>query len=146
MSTFKKVISIVLCLTMVFGTFAVAGDLFVPKASATVGESRIPTFAKLKETYGDDFVYYGIDVMEYDADNNPYYTDHYVQPGDKLQIQHTVKMTRYMGVGTSYLMFDAAFFDLTNGTGTMPSSLDATMNPNHTANKTDKTITGARGL
>ena len=147
MSTFKKVISIVLCLTMVFGTFAIAGDLFVPKASATVGESRVKTYAELEEAYGSDFIYYAIDVMEYDADGNPYYTDHYVEAGDTLQIRHYIKMSRFMGLSTFYLFYDADFFDIRNGETDLPNGAELTMNADHDAVGTDTTANSrARGM
>ena len=144
MSTFKKVISIVLCLTMVFGTIAVAGDLFAPKASATEGESQVLTYEEALAEFGSDFVYYAVDVMEYDADGNPYYTDHYVEAGDTLQVRHYIKMSRYMGTCTMVLMFDSAFFDLTTDGTTYPSKVALNMNADHDAVGTS-TAVNSRG-
>ena len=129
MSTFKKVISLVLCFTMLLGTVAIAGDLFAPKAAAADAESAVKSYADLKTEYGD-FMYYGIDVMEYDVNGDEVYTDYYVNAGDTLKILHYIKSTRYISSTELFLEFDSDFFDISNN-GADYDSTAMTVNANH---------------
>ncbi len=148
MTKFKRFLSCFLALTMVLGMFSGLGAMFAVDASAAVvkGESQVLTYDEALEEFGSDFIYYAVDVMEYDEDGNPYYTDHYVQPGDTLQIRHYIKMSRFMGTTTIMLLFDSAFFDL-KVDGTYPNTVNMVMNPDHDAVGTDKSANSrARGL
>ena len=95
MSAFKKVISLVLCFTMLLGTVAVAGDLLAPKASAAEVTSSIKSYAELAEQY-DNFIYLGTDAYE-TVDGELELSDGYVQPGDKLTFRFYMKSDRYIG-------------------------------------------------
>ena len=141
MSTFKKVVSLVLCLTMLMGTVVLA----IPTASAaeettttatshTGDKSVIKTMDEIKANgYADGsnnwFIYFGIDFYEQDADGEWIITDHYVQPGDSLKGYVYYKSNLWIGAGTVYFVFDRNFFDVTNG-DTGLTYLDS-YDPNH---------------
>ena len=50
MSMFKKVLSVVLCLSMLAGSFAMLGNL-VPQASAAAGTSMVKSYDALEAEY-----------------------------------------------------------------------------------------------
>ena len=149
MTKFKRFLSCFLALTMVLGMFSGLGAMFTVDASAAVivGTSNVKTYEEAVTEFGSDFIYYAIDVMEYDEDGKPYLTDHYVQPGDTLQVRHYIKMSRFMGLSTFYLFYDADFFDIRNGETDLPNGAELTMNADHDAVGTDTTANSrARGM
>ena len=108
MSTFKKVISIVLCFSLLAGSFAFLGDLIVPKASAA-GETHITkTYDELDAAY-NNFIYLGIDVYEV---GNGMLTDGYVNAGDWLEYRMTILSDMYIGQSYPLVVYDKDFFDI----------------------------------
>ncbi|MBP3327711.1 MAG: hypothetical protein J6L91_02245, partial [Clostridia bacterium] len=155
MSTFKKVVSLVLCLTMLMGTVVLA----IPTASAaeettttatshTGDKSVIKTMDEIKANgYADGsnnwFIYFGIDFYEQDADGEWIITDHYVQPGDSLKGYVYYKSNLWIGAGTVYFVFDRNFFDVTNG-DTGLTYLDS-YDPNHEQYPTENYPANVKG-
>ena len=82
MSTFKKVVSLMLCFAMLLGTVAIAGNSIVaPKAyAAEAPVSGIDSYADLAAKY-DNFVYLGLEFYEKNSDGEYTLTDYKVQPG-----------------------------------------------------------------
>lgn len=129
MSTMKKVISLVLCVAMLVGTFALVGNV-APVAEATEGTAGIKSYADLVTQYGtnvgadgltDGFVYFGAEVLE--ADGKP--TDHYVMPGDELTVRLYFKSNMYCSEPYIIELFDNKFFDVKLPAGTEGVSIDA---------------------
>ena len=129
MSTLKKVISIVLCISLLAGTVAFVGDLIVPKANAAAGTSNIKSYAELEAAY-DSFIYLGLEA--YEADGT--LTDGYVQPGDEITFRMYIKSDRYMGNGTYYSVYDKSFFDVTNITHNASKTYTAYSGVNYETN------------
>ena len=125
MSTFKKVLSLVLCLAMVFGT-VVIGFAADDKAETYYAgsESVIDTMADFEELGYDKtqkkfYMYLGVDYYEKNAAGAYELTDHYVQPGADLRGKVYFKTNMYTGSGMAiYFHFDRNFFDISNGKGT----------------------------
>ena len=107
MSKMKKVISLVLCVAMLAGTFTFLGDLIAPSASAA-GTSNVAKYADIDAKY-DKFVYVGIDVIEV---ANGELTDGYVQPGDWLEYHMTLLSDMYIGTASPHLVYTKNFFDV----------------------------------
>ncbi|MBQ2846912.1 MAG: hypothetical protein IJE74_01465 [Clostridia bacterium] len=110
MSTFKKVISLVLCVAMLAGSFVFVGDLAAPEASAAETTAGIDSYADLVAKYGqgdDGFIYVGTEFYEEDGR----LTDYYVQPGDKLTVKQYIKSNMYTGEVKIMTLFDKTFFD-----------------------------------
>ena len=133
MSTFKKVLSLVLCMAMIFSTVAVAG--FAADTTETYyagNESVIDTLADF-EALGYDktqqkfYMYLGVDYYEQNEVGEWVLTDHYVQPGAQLRGEVYFKTNMYTGSGMAiYFNFDRNFFDVTNGKGaTYPATANS---------------------
>lgn len=121
MSTFKKVISLVLCLSMLTGVFAVLG---APIASAvnistvkTPVTHTVRSVAELNKQYGDRGYYYlGLEFYEYGADGKTTtLSDGYVDPGQTLQVKIYMKTSFFFNQADTYYAFDRNFFDISNG-------------------------------
>jgi hypothetical protein len=106
----KKVLSVVLCICMLAGSFAMLGVL-VPQASAAEGTSMIKSYDALEEQY-DKFIYLGEEAYEEDADGNLVLTDYYVQPGDWIYYRLYVKSDLFIGLSQPYTAYDNSFFDV----------------------------------
>ena len=115
----KKVISLLLCVAMLFGTVAVVGSVASAEelSGAPLEGTNIETYADLVAEYGtktgadgltDGFIYFGAEVVE----SNGKITDGYVKPGDVLDVRVYVKSNMYTGDGIMYLVFDNKFFDI----------------------------------
>ena len=108
MSTFKKVISIVLCIAMLAGSVSILGGLATPEAKAAEGTSKIDSYESLAAAY-NNFVYFGTEFYEIDitknADgtlgeaSNHTLTDYYVDAGDYLEARLYLKSDMYHGEG-----------------------------------------------
>ncbi len=129
MSKMKKVISLVLCIAMLAGTFTFLGDLMVPKADAAEG-SNVKTYAEIDAQY-DKFVYVGVDVYEV---ANGELTDGYVQPGDWLEYHMTVYSDMYVGATYPVFVFEKDFFDVRVVTCTTPRDHDNYANSDYEGN------------
>lgn len=124
MSTFKKVISLVLCLSMLTGVFAVLG---APIASAAVGDDlskvlptptlkKVKTVADLNKNYSNGYFYLGLEFYEYGADGkSTTLSDGYVTAGQTLQVRFYMKSSFYFNAATIHYAFDRNFFDISNG-------------------------------
>ncbi len=154
MSTFKKVVSLVLCLAMLLSTVAIVGNAIVaPKASdaeSSVPVSGIDSYADLAAKY-DNFVYLGLEFYEKNSEGDYTLTDYKVQPGQELKMYFYLKTDMYLGSGAPYIIFERSFFDVTNGATNLtyddtydpdhadyptegyPAVFAGTMNPNHSA-------------
>ena len=110
MSMFKKVLSVVLCLSMLAGSFAMLGNL-VPQASAAAGTSMVKSYDALEAKY-DKFIYLAEEAYEEDADGNLVLTDYYVQPGDWITYRLYVKSDLYIGNSQPYTAYDNSFFNV----------------------------------
>ena len=142
MSTFKKVVSLILCLAMLMGTVVLAvptalaaEETTTPATSHTGDKSVIKTMEEIKangyaDGSGNYFLYFGLDFYEQDADGEWTITDHYVQPGDSLRGYFYYKSNMWMGAGNVYIVFDRAFFDVTNGFDGL--TYNDTYDPDHT--------------
>ena len=117
MSKMKKVISLVLCIAMLAGTFTFLGDLIVPSAEAA-GTSQVKTFAEVDAAY-DDYIYLGLDVIEV---ANGELTDGYVNAGDWLEYHMTVLSDFYVGNTAPVFIYDRNFFDVRVVTSNTPST------------------------
>ena len=137
MSKMKKVISLVLCIAMLAGTFTFLGDLVAPSASAA-GTTNVAKYADLDKEY-DKFVYVGIDVIEV---ANGELTDGYVQPGDWLEYHMTVLSDMYIGTSYPHLVYTKDFFDVRVVTSKNKPSHDNYTNNDYEGNKkfTDGTL------
>lgn len=129
MSTMKKVISLMLCVAMLIGTFAIVGNV-APVASAEelsgaeiLENTNIDSYESLVAQYGtnkgedgltDGFVYVGTEILE----ANGKVTDHYVKPGDVLTVRVYVKSNMYCGEPYIISLFDNTFFDVKTPAGT----------------------------
>lgn len=135
MSTMKKVISLMLCVAMLIGTFAIVGNV-APVASAEelsgapLEGTNIDSYESLVAQYGtkvgadgltDGFVYVGAEIIE----ANGKVTDHYVKPGDELTVRIYVKSNMYCGELYVQTLFDNTFFDIKTPAGTEGVKLDA---------------------
>ena len=132
MSTFKKVLSLVLCFVMLLGIAlpaAVAADETTEtETSHTGSESVIDSLADLDARDGY-YLYLGLEFYEEDADGEWTITDHYVEPGQTLKAEVYLKSDMWFGAGNPYFIFERSFFDVTNGfTG---FSYDSTYDPDH---------------
>ena len=107
MSKFKKVISLVLCLAMLAGTFTTLGAV-APVASAADVKSNVKSFAEIDNAY-DSYVYFGIDVYEV---ANGELTDGYVKAGDWLEYRVSVYSDLYISSTAPHIMFTKSFFDV----------------------------------
>ena len=151
MSTFKKVVSLMLCFAMLLSTVAIAGNIVAPKASAAEAPvSGIDSYADLADKY-DNFVYLGLEFYEQTEGGEYTLTDYKVQAGQDLRMYFYIKTDMYLGGGNPYIIFDRNFFDVTNGatnltydetydaahadypTENYPSLVEGTMNPAHSA-------------
>ncbi|MBO5859227.1 MAG: hypothetical protein J6R20_05575, partial [Clostridia bacterium] len=90
MSTFKKVLSLVLSVAMIFSTVAVAFAADSTESYYAGNESVIDSLADI-EALGYDksqskfYLYIGVDYYEKNAAGAYELTDHYVQPGADLR-------------------------------------------------------------
>lgn len=121
MSTLKKVISLVLCLSMLTGVLAVLG---APIASAvnistvkTPVTHTVRSVAELNNQYGDRGYYYlGLEFYEYGEDGKTTtLSDGYVDPGQTLQVKIYMKTSFYFSQAETHYAFDRNFFDISNG-------------------------------
>lgn len=121
MSTLKKVISLVLCLSMLTGVLAVLG---APIASAvnistvkTPVTHTVRSVAELNNQYGDRGYYYlGLEFYEYGEDGKTTtLSDGYVDPGQTLQVKIYMKTSFYLKSAETHFGFDRNFFDISNG-------------------------------
>lgn len=112
MSNLKKVISLLLCLSMLAGMVAILDGAFVPTASAASAEPvthKIKTMEQLNAEYGNkDFYYLGLEF--YESNGKP--TDGYVQPGDTLEVRVYVKSSFFMSKLSTHYVFENTFFDV----------------------------------
>lgn len=130
MSTMKKVISLLLCVAMLFGTVAVVGSVASAEelSGAPLEGTNIDSYESLVAQYGtkvqksqikqngkfvtvdatDGFIYIGAEIVE----SNGKVTDGLVQPGDELDVRLYVKSNMYTGDGMLFLVFDNKFFDV----------------------------------
>lgn len=120
MSNLKKVVSLLLCLSMLVGVFTVLGGTLAPTASAVKLDelpaepviNKVKTVQELNAEYGDKGYYY-LGLEFYEADGK--LTDGYVNAGDELTVKFYVKSSYYVyKVATNYA-FDRNFFDISNG-------------------------------
>lgn len=130
MSNLKKVISLLLCLSMLAGMVAILDGAFVPTASAASAEPvthKIKTMEQLTAEYGDKGFYY-LGLEFYESNGKP--TDGYVKPGDTLEVRVYVKSSFYIKTLTNHYVFENNFFDVTNGK-TYTTSDKATLNSDY---------------
>ncbi|MBQ2973850.1 MAG: hypothetical protein IJE19_05795, partial [Clostridia bacterium] len=70
MSKFKRALSALLAIAIVFGMFSCLAPIAAPVAKAAEGVSKIDSYADLNATYGqngDGFVYVGTEYYEADG-------------------------------------------------------------------------------
>ncbi|MBR2732335.1 MAG: hypothetical protein IKD72_10180, partial [Clostridia bacterium] len=134
MSTTKRGVSLLLCLSMLVSMFSILGAI-MPKAYAAEGESQVKSYADCLAEYGAGFIYYAVDMFEQDGDDWVL-TDHYINAGDTLKARIYIKSSRYMGASTAGLVWSSNMFEhdvpasATSGGGT---PVVCTVNPNHPA-------------
>ena len=154
MSTFKKVISIVLCIAMLAGSVSVLGGLATPEAKAAEGTSKVDSLASLDAAY-DNYVYFGTEFYEIDitknadgtlgAASNHVLTDYYVDAGQYLEARLYLKSDMYLGEGTFFFLYENDFFDVKQLTNAVPANPNGYtqgqaggVNANHPAYKVNK--------
>ena len=131
MSNLKKVISLLLCLSMLAGMVAILDDAFVPTASAASAEPvthKIKTMEQLNTEYGDKGFYY-LGLEFYESNGKP--TDGYVQPGDTLEVRVYVKSSFYVNKLSTHYVFENTFFDVRKN-GAYETVSKAPINPGYT--------------
>ena len=131
MSTFKKIVSIMLCIAMLAGSFTMLGGLATPDASAADGTSKVKSYESLAAQY-DNFIYLASDIYEIETEDgtlntdtvagSEVLTDYYVEPGQILEERFYIKGDFYFGAITLINAYDNAFFDVTQVTTTAPNS------------------------
>ncbi len=139
MSTFKKVLSLVLSLAMIFSTVALAFAADTTESYYAGDESVIDSLADI-EAYktGDYYLYIGVDYYEKNAAGAYELTDHYVQPGADLRGEVHFRTNMYTGSGIQiFFNFDRNFFDITNGKGATYPSTANSYDPNKTKYPTE---------
>ena len=120
MSTFKKVISVVLCIAMLAGSFTMLGGLATPDAAAADGVSKVKTYEELAAQY-DNFIYLASEVYEIETTDgtlsgtvtDSVLTDYYVDAGQLLEERFYIKGDFYFGNSQFVKAYDNAFFDVT---------------------------------
>ncbi|MBR4859051.1 MAG: hypothetical protein IKU08_07685, partial [Clostridia bacterium] len=143
MSTFKKIVSIMLCIAMLAGSFTMLGGLATPDASAADGTSKVKSYAELDALY-DNFIYLGSEVYEVetadgtlntavDADS-AVLTDYYVEAGQILEERLYIKGDFYFGNSTFVNIYENDFFDVTQVSTTAPGSNGYSTNAKGVAN------------
>ena len=131
MSNLKKVISLLLCLSMLAGMVAILDGAFVPTASAASAEPvthKIKTMEQLNTEYGDKGFYY-LGLEFYESNGKP--TDGYVQPGDTLEVRVYVKSSFYVNKLSTHYVFENTFFDVRKN-GAYETVSKAAINPGYT--------------
>ncbi|MEE1137429.1 MAG: hypothetical protein U0M02_03015, partial [Acutalibacteraceae bacterium] len=131
MSKFKRALSMLLAIVMVFGSFSCLSAVVAPKASAAEGTSKVKKYAALAEQY-DNFIYLASDIYEIETEDgtlntdtvagSEVLTDYYVEPGQILEERFYIKGDFYFGAITLINAYDNAFFDVTQVTTTAPNS------------------------
>lgn len=124
MSNLKKVVSLLLCLSMLAGVFTVLGGTLAPAASAMKLDelpaeptiNKVKTVEQLNAQYGDAGYYY-LGLEFYESDGN--LTDGYVNAGDTLTVKVYLKTSFYVKRATTVYAFDRNFFDVSNGATTL---------------------------
>ncbi len=142
MSNLKKVISLLLCLSMLAGMVAILDGAFVPTASAASAEPvthKIKTMEQLNAEYGNKGFYY-LGLEFYESNGKP--TDGYVQPGDTLEVRVYVKSSFFMSKLSTHYVFENTFFDVKKD-GAYEMVSRAAVNPDYTVTPDSK---GAVGL
>ncbi|MEE1136908.1 MAG: hypothetical protein U0M02_00315, partial [Acutalibacteraceae bacterium] len=107
MSTFKKIVSIMLCIAMLAGSFTMLGGLATPDASAADGTSKVKSYESLAAQY-DNFIYLASDIYEIETEDgtlstdttDEVLTDYYVEPGQILEERFYIKGDFYFGAIT----------------------------------------------
>ena len=115
MSTLKKVLSLVLCFSLLAGSFAMLGDLApVASAAATPVVKTVKSYADLCKDY-DHFVYFATEVFEFKTNDEgkatTELTDGYVQPGQWLEYRGYVKSDMWVSTITTGVQYDNRLFD-----------------------------------
>ena len=110
MTRLKKVLSIVLCLSMLLGTLT-AGLLFA-SAEDEEPSAAIPTYEKLaEEADGGDFFYAGYEITE-----NGKATDYLLPAGGSFHVKFFVKTNKDLYQGKYYFaMTNSALFNTSGG-------------------------------
>ena len=142
MSNLKKVISLLLCLSMLAGMVAILDGAFVPTASAASAEPvthKIKTMEQLNAEYGDKGFYY-LGLEFYESNGKP--TDGYVQPGDTLEVRVYVKSSFFMSKLSTHYVFENTFFDVKKN-GAYETVSKVAVNPGYTVTPDSQ---GAVGL
>lgn len=142
MSNLKKVISLLLCLSMLAGMVAILDGAFVPTASAASAEPvthKIKTMEQLNAEYGNKGFYY-LGLEFYESNGKP--TDGYVQPGDTLEVRVYVKSSFFMSKLSTHYVFENTFFDVKKD-GAYETVSKAAVNPDYTVTPDSQ---GAVGL
>lgn len=142
MSNLKKVISLLLCLSMLAGMVAILDGAFVPTASAASAEPvthKIKTMEQLNAEYGNKGFYY-LGLEFYESNGKP--TDGYVQPGDTLEVRVYVKSSFFMSKLSTHYVFENTFFDVKKN-GAYETVSKAAVNPGYTVTPDSQ---GAVGL
>jgi len=129
MSKFKRALSMLLAIVMVFGSFSCLGAVVAPKASAAEGTSKIKTYAELDAQY-NNFIYLGSEIYEIEtadgtlnsAVTSRVLTDYYVDAGQLLEERLYVKGDFYFGNPTIVNIYEGDFFDVTQVSTTAPAA------------------------
>jgi len=154
MSKFKRALSMILAIAMVFGSLSCLGAVVAPKASAAEGTSKVDSLASLDAAY-DNYVYFGTEFYEIDitknadgtlgAASNHVLTDYYVDAGQYLEARLYLKSDMYLGEGTFFFLYENDFFDVKQLTNAVPANPNGYtqgqaggVNANHPAYKVNK--------
>ena len=120
MSKFKRALSVILAVAMVFGSLSCLGAVVAPKASAVEGTSNVKSYAELAAQY-DNFIYLASEVYEIEtadgtlssAVTSATLTDYYVDAGQLLEERLYIKGDFYFGNSQIVKAYDNTFFDVT---------------------------------
>ena len=131
MSKFKRALSVILAIAMVFGSLSCLSAVVAPKASAAEGTSKVDSYDSLAAAY-DNFIYFGTEFYEIDIEKNAdgtlgeasnhILTDYYVDPGQILEAKLYLKSDMYCGEGVFIFLYENDFFDVKQLTSEKPAN------------------------
>lgn len=92
--------------------------------SAFASESRVKSFAQLKEEYPDHFLYLALDATETDGQGKEIPSDTFLLPGDTVKIRVYFKTDYYSSPASPVFIWSGDFFELRTETLTANTSDD----------------------
>ncbi len=117
MKTTKKVLSIVLCISMLLGVLSI-GSIFAfadgETGAEAAGANTVPTYAELQQKYTENFLYAGLDAYESGKIETQFDTptDFILIPGRTIRFNAYIKSDKDIYSGRYYVIYDSTLFRL----------------------------------